>query len=363
MALLKALCSEIVKSRLDSRPLVSIMIPTYDRFDTLAQSIHSALSQKTDIPYEVVVVDNNIENKQLCAQIDNLILRFSDSRLSLIRNRYNLGMFGNWNQCISLASSANMTILNDDDILLPCWMQTISQFIGSSLFVTVLDSVLLPECRPYAGVSNHMDIIPKPVRSENISFASLLAGNPVKGCLGALFHRELALEMEGYDPVFYPTSDYAFTARYILAHGGVSIKYIASLYGIGLNESMKEATVRGFIVNDYVLRTSLINQFASPSLISNSVGRTLSLLAAIDSIWNYKLVFNPGMSVVSVASELFLLVNPVERGLILTLCRLLRFRVNRVLSVFWSIYAMLFIPTSTQQFNRALSLPRPFVRR
>jgi len=351
MVLLKAPCSVIVKPSLIHRPFVSIMIPTYGRFDTLGQTILSALSQKTDIPYEVVVVDNNIESPQLCAQIDSLILEFSDARLSLIRNRLNLGMFGNWNQCISLARCPNMTILNDDDILLPSWMQAVSQFIGTSTFVTVLDSVLLPESRPYTGVDIGKEITTKSFLCKNIGIDTLLAGNPVKGCLGALFHRDLALEMGGYDPELYPNSDYSFTARYILAHGGTAVKYVGCLYGIGLNESMKEVTIRGFIANDFALRTSLINQFAAPSLISNFVGRMLSFWAAIDSILHYKLVFNPGMSVSSAASELSLLVNPAERVLILILCRVLRFRVNRVLIIFWRVYVILFVSQSSKRLN------------
>lgn len=44
-----------------THPLVSIMIPTCRRPSQLREAIVSALAQDTDIPYEVVVVDNDSE--------------------------------------------------------------------------------------------------------------------------------------------------------------------------------------------------------------------------------------------------------------------------------------------------------------
>lgn len=41
-----------------SRPLLSVVIPVYNRVATVADAIASALAQKTDFPYNILVVDN-----------------------------------------------------------------------------------------------------------------------------------------------------------------------------------------------------------------------------------------------------------------------------------------------------------------
>lgn len=59
-------CDEVLSNLLygvviDTEPLVSILIPTYNHTMYLKESILSAINQDCNFPYEIIVVDNNHE--------------------------------------------------------------------------------------------------------------------------------------------------------------------------------------------------------------------------------------------------------------------------------------------------------------
>ena len=93
----------------------SICIPTYNRSELVVNAINSAIDQDYH-NIEVIVVDNNSEQRHL----DHLLTHcknLSDRRVKIHVNEKNLGMFGNWNKCLELASGDYITILSDDDLL------------------------------------------------------------------------------------------------------------------------------------------------------------------------------------------------------------------------------------------------------
>ncbi|MDP2813939.1 MAG: glycosyltransferase [Erysipelotrichaceae bacterium] len=94
-------------------PLVSICIPTYNRAGMIHRAIESALDQ-TYKNIEVIVVDN--------ASTDNtaaVVASFTDKRLAYVKNERNLGLFGNFNRCIDLATGKYLHILHSDDYICP----------------------------------------------------------------------------------------------------------------------------------------------------------------------------------------------------------------------------------------------------
>ena len=96
---------------LTQTPICTIAIPVYNRSELIKYSLESALSQ--DISnIEILVVDN-------CSTDDTweLLNSYKDSRLRLIRNESNIGMFGNFNRCLELATGKYLRILCSDDYL------------------------------------------------------------------------------------------------------------------------------------------------------------------------------------------------------------------------------------------------------
>lgn len=101
-----------------ANPLLTIAIPTYRRPDTLVQAVASALAQDMEQPFEVVIVDNDPDSdghEVLSAAVPAV----ADGNIRYLRNRENLGMYGNSNRCVEAARGEWITILHDDDLLDP----------------------------------------------------------------------------------------------------------------------------------------------------------------------------------------------------------------------------------------------------
>ncbi len=94
--------------------MASVIIPVKNRVRTIADAVKSALSQKCDFDYNVIVVDNNSSDgtRELLTSID-------DSRLKLILldGTENLGIGGCWNTAILSDFCGRYAVqLDSDDI-------------------------------------------------------------------------------------------------------------------------------------------------------------------------------------------------------------------------------------------------------
>lgn len=104
------------------KPIITVVIPTYNRPKFLYQSLASVLNQKfTNM--QILILDNN-SNVDLLP----IIHRFKDKRIRFIKNSKNLGIICNWNKAIDLCKTKYLAIFHDDDIMLP-------DFINNSINV------------------------------------------------------------------------------------------------------------------------------------------------------------------------------------------------------------------------------------
>lgn len=93
-----------------SQPLVSVVIPTYNRPEYLKQAIASAVNQ-TYRNLEIIVSDNcSPENPQ------SIIDSFQDPRIKFWRHSHNLGMLANQFHGFKMARGKYVASLHDDDI-------------------------------------------------------------------------------------------------------------------------------------------------------------------------------------------------------------------------------------------------------
>jgi glycosyltransferase involved in cell wall biosynthesis len=91
-------------------PLVSIIIPTYNRIEYLKQAIASAVNQ-TYLNIEIIVSDNcSDENPQ------TIIESFQDSRIKFWRHPKNIGMLANQMHAFKMAHGKYVASLHDDDM-------------------------------------------------------------------------------------------------------------------------------------------------------------------------------------------------------------------------------------------------------
>ncbi|MBK1986704.1 glycosyltransferase family 2 protein [Sphaerospermopsis aphanizomenoides BCCUSP55] len=96
-----------------SAPLVSVIIPTYNRQEYLKEAIASAVKQ-TYQNIEIIVSDNcSSENPQ------SLVESFGDSRIKFWRHPENVGMLNNQMNAFQMARGKYVASLHDDDIWNP----------------------------------------------------------------------------------------------------------------------------------------------------------------------------------------------------------------------------------------------------
>lgn len=94
-----------------NNPLVSILIPTYNREQYILSALDSALAQ-TYPNIEIIVHDD--------ASIDStpaLLATYHDPRLRVIRTEDNHGMLGGWNYLVGKARGEYIKFLASDDLL------------------------------------------------------------------------------------------------------------------------------------------------------------------------------------------------------------------------------------------------------
>jgi len=92
-------------------PLVSVCIPAYNNADYIKDTIMSVLKQ-TYKNLELIVVDDNSTDHTV-----EVLESIKDERLKIVKNSQNLGMVGNWNRCLELASGEYVKLICADDMI------------------------------------------------------------------------------------------------------------------------------------------------------------------------------------------------------------------------------------------------------
>ncbi|UUZ60009.1 glycosyltransferase family 2 protein [Nocardioides sp. B-3] len=113
-------------------PRITFAIPYYRGRDYLSEAIGSVLAQ-TVSDWQLLVVDD-------CGPepADDVVAAFHDPRITYVRNERNLGLAGNWNECVRLTTTPPVTILHGDDRLLPDYAARVLAAAEAQPGVTVL---------------------------------------------------------------------------------------------------------------------------------------------------------------------------------------------------------------------------------
>ena len=270
-------------------PLVSIMIPTYRRPLLLGHAIASALQQQGDMAFEVVVVDNDDSGDDTVKQ---LVRRFAAPHLRLFRNAANLGMFGNWNRCLTLARGRWVVLLNDDDLLEP-------GFLAATLAVAAAHpaaSMVQAGYRwfhnateglatdPAHGAAGQARTMAAPTAAEPVQLVRLLFQNDRMGSLGILYSTAVARQLGGFNPAEYPTADYNLHLRW-LAQGHPAVRFAQPLahYRVHQNESVRPSVLVAFVANAYHLRMDAAHLLRWPAL-----ARLLTRWTVASDLWSHE---------------------------------------------------------------------------
>jgi len=98
---------------------ITIAITVYSRRDYVCEAIRSALEQT--VPVQVIVVEDCGPDPTLR---DFILQEFGD-RITYFRNPKNRGLFDNWHACMEYSRTPWLSILHDDDLLRPKFIETL----------------------------------------------------------------------------------------------------------------------------------------------------------------------------------------------------------------------------------------------
>lgn len=98
--------------------LISVVIPTYSRNNTLKRAIGSVLCQTYE-NIEVIVVDDNPADSEWRSSTASIIQEYTDPRLKYIQNERNMGGGLTRNEGIKASKGEYIAFLDDDDEFLP----------------------------------------------------------------------------------------------------------------------------------------------------------------------------------------------------------------------------------------------------
>jgi glycosyltransferase involved in cell wall biosynthesis len=273
----------------DFKPTVSIMIPTYRRPALLEEAIESALNQMTEVPFEVVVVDNESDDREVAAQVEAVIKKFTGKNIRYFRNSQNIGMFGNWNRCIELARGKYISILNDDDLLSPEFIEKSSQHLNDNreTGAVVADFIKLQDGREIKIFPNtwlrHLDRRFFWQGDQSfLRYKSFVIGNRIPGTLGVLGRKTAFISRGGFNQNLYPIADYIFWILFSKQHKVYLINEELCTYRWEVNESQRPEISEAFDYCKHIVRSQLLRKSYLPEDLTWFVNLNVSR-------WSYML--------------------------------------------------------------------------
>ena len=182
-------------------PLVSVVLPSFNRAGTLGRAIHSVLTQ-TYGRFELLVVDDGSTDAT-----ESIVKGFADARVRYLRQDGNQGVAAARNRGMREALGELIAFLDSDDAWTPRKLER---------QVALLRSAPAQVGLVYCGVEVRDA---SGVRSINLPaqrgylFRTLLAGNVVHGCSGVVMRRTVFDLIGGFDETLTAIEDYDYWLR------------------------------------------------------------------------------------------------------------------------------------------------------
>lgn len=179
---------------MNKQSLISICIPAYNAEKFIKKTIESVLSQSYQ-HIEIVITDDCSKDQTVA-----VINSFTDKRIKFYQNEKNLGVEGNWNKALKLATGKYCKMMGADDILYPNCLEEQLKIIDNPdnadvVLVTSHKNVInqdgkLIMTRKFPGSGKYKGI---KALKKSLHRGTNVIGEPVSG----LFRKEV-LEKSGY---------------------------------------------------------------------------------------------------------------------------------------------------------------------
>ncbi|WP_176758798.1 glycosyltransferase family 2 protein [Alkaliphilus peptidifermentans] len=249
-------------------PLISIVIPTYQRVCELKEAILSAVNQKDcSLDYEIVILDNK-SSSECSDEIINFLAHkdFQHVSIKYYQNDENIGMFGNWNRCIELARGEWVSFLHDDDLLHKDYLNRVLRLITSDLKIDGICSNV-----EYFGSKSKWKktnlVFTKSIKEYANSFLTnrlveikimdsiFLNSNPYgEPSCGLILRKSHILNLGGFDESYGAVADWFFLFKFNNDYKIYKPFFVTGYYRWEVNESMKPITIHEFFNGFEIMR-------------------------------------------------------------------------------------------------------------
>lgn len=195
--------NQIRQNNSKNRPLVSVLMSTYNRYEFLPEAIESILNQ-TYQNFEIIVVLEYCENQN---KIEKILLGYNDARIKIIKNKEKLGFSRSLNIGFDMAKGKYVARMDDDDISLPERLEKQVEFLELNNDIGALGT--RAEFFMYSsGVFEYIPTDPEEVKVKMLSFSTI--------CHPSIMMRKETFDKYAlrYDPNYF-TEDYELWSRAI----------------------------------------------------------------------------------------------------------------------------------------------------
>jgi glycosyltransferase involved in cell wall biosynthesis len=228
-------------------PTVSILIPTYNYARYLDEAIQSVLNQ-TFQNFELIIVDDQSKDNT-----DEIVQKYlSDPRILYISNPKNLGLVGNFNQCLEYAKGEYIKFLLADDklecTLLEKFVQVMEAYptvslvtSGSSTFGAVTE-IRTP---PMTGLQNGYKVILECLRHGK--------GNWIGEPTGVMF-RKRDLHVGNFSPEYICLVDLDMWLRLLTVGDCYIIPENLTYFRVHAKQASNKNSIRNWFDEYYFFR-------------------------------------------------------------------------------------------------------------
>ncbi|MBN2349213.1 MAG: glycosyltransferase family 2 protein [Bacteroidales bacterium] len=177
--------------------LITIAIPVYERYQYFEKAISSAVEQT--MKCSIIIIDNASSHDKF----KNKILDINLPHVKYIRNDHNIGMLPNLNKCIQLTKTPWISILHDDDMLHPQFVEYfkyIHDHYKNDFGAFAASYYVSDEYKDFFKTIQFTDEI-KLLKDDFFKYQNL---SPFPGIA---FKREIGKRLGGFQEKFHPLSD------------------------------------------------------------------------------------------------------------------------------------------------------------
>lgn len=114
-----------------TRPLLSVVIPTKDRYSTLLPTIRALLEHIRDRRLQLVVQDNSSDNGLILSYLQD----YPDARISYRHYAQAISIVENTERALNSALGEYITFIGDDDLVSPLIMGVVEQLLSAGVEV------------------------------------------------------------------------------------------------------------------------------------------------------------------------------------------------------------------------------------